>query len=96
MRLRWTERSLEDVISIGRYVARQDRQAARRLVGRIRSGVRRLVEHPFSGRIVPEFERPELRELIDGNYRIIYRVDGEDVLILSVFESHRLFPLEPE
>lgn len=46
---------------------------------------------PRSGRIVPEFENPELREVIYGNYRIVYRVIGsnEDIEILAVVHGAR-------
>lgn len=94
MKIRWTERALEDLTSIGRYIGRHDREAARRLVSRLRLSVRRLKDYPYSGRVVPEFEREELREVLEGSYRVVYQVDEEGILIVSVFESHRLFPEE--
>ncbi len=42
------------------------------------------------GRKLPEMLQGPLRELIEGNYRIVYRVVGETVEILTVFERHRL------
>jgi toxin ParE1/3/4 len=44
------------------------------------------------GRWVPELPESKLRELIEGNYRIVYRVRGKTVQILTVFEGHRRFP----
>ncbi|NJK87586.1 MAG: type II toxin-antitoxin system RelE/ParE family toxin [Bacteroidales bacterium] len=50
-----------------------------------------LIENPFIGRIVPEFSDPTIRELIEGNYRIIYSVKNEiQVDILRIFHSARL------
>lgn len=52
--------------------------------------VDRLELFPESGRVVPELNRKEIREVIIGNYRIIYRIRGELVEILTVYHSSRL------
>ncbi len=49
---------------------------------------------PHRGRRVPELPNPAIRELILRNYRLVYRVQGSAVEILTVFEAHRLFPAE--
>jgi plasmid stabilization system protein ParE len=51
---------------------------------------------PNAGRIVPERKRPELREVLLRTYRIVYRVRGELVEILTIFEGHMLFPKDVE
>jgi len=43
--------------------------------------------NPESGRIVPEKESPEIRELIEGNYRIFYRLRKDKVIILRIHNS---------
>jgi len=40
---------------------------------------------------VPEVGREDVRELIEGNYRIVYRVRGKAVDLLTIFEGHKLF-----
>jgi len=92
MKLRWSEEAVEDLIRIGRYIAEDDAVAARKLLGRLRGSVQRLKEYPLSGRVVPELGRSDVREVIEGSYRIVYRVEESGVVILVVFESHRLFP----
>jgi plasmid stabilization system protein ParE len=42
--------------------------------------------------MVPERERPDLREVFVGSYRIVYRVRAERIDVLTVFEGHRSFP----
>jgi len=37
-----------------------------------------LIEQPESGRILPEYIEPNLRELISGNFRVIYRIRKEE------------------
>lgn len=45
---------------------------------------------PSSGREVPELGRPEIREVIEGNYRIVYRLRDHTLAVLTVFEGHKL------
>jgi len=92
MRLRWSEEAVEDLVRIGRYIAEDDAVAARKLLSKLRGSVQRLKEYPLSGRVVPELGRSDVREVIEGSYRIVYRVEESGVVILVVFESHRLFP----
>jgi toxin ParE1/3/4 len=49
----------------------------------------RLGMFPFSGRVVPEFESPDVRELIFGNYRIIYEIFGDSVEIIAFVHGAR-------
>lgn len=78
----WTERARSDLLEIGDYIAQRSQLMERTSV---------LAEQPKSGRIVPEIGAEEVRELIHGNYRIVYRLCGEEAHILTVFEGHRLF-----
>ena len=55
--------------------------------------VSRIEQFPASGRIVPELEgRQDLRELVVGQYRIVYRLEAEAAVLLTIFRSSRLFP----
>jgi plasmid stabilization system protein ParE len=60
-------------------------------VGRILAAVRRLNEYPLSGRVVSELARATIREVIDGTYRIVYRVTPDAVEILTVVHAARDF-----
>lgn len=60
------------------------------VVDRIFESVERLRDYPQSGRVVPEFEPPDLREIILGVYRIVYRGGDPHVVILTVYHSARL------
>ena len=44
---------------------------------------------PQSGRVVPEFERPDLRELIEPPYRLIYRVYADTIEVVAVVHARR-------
>ena len=91
MRLRWTHRAKDDLLSIGRFIARDRPAAARSFVAKLQVRARRAAKFPRSGRIVPELRRDDVREVIEGNYRIVYRITTVSVDVLTVFEGHHLF-----
>ena len=89
-RLRWTLRARADLVAIGRYVARDDARAARRWLEKLRSKAREAA----AARRMPEVERNDVREMMVGSYRIVYRVERTGISVLTVFEGHRSFPRE--
>jgi plasmid stabilization system protein ParE len=49
-----------------------------------------LAMSPRRGRIVPELDRPDVREVLFGNYRVIYRIGADEIVILSVRHGRRM------
>lgn len=96
MKLLWTETAKQDLLSIRRYISADNPTAADRWVDRLKSRARNALHAPLSGRIVPEFFREDIRELIEGNYRIVYQVFEDRLVALTVFEGHRLFPINTD
>lgn len=62
-------------------------------MARLISSVRRLEEFPLSGRIVPEFRRRNMREVIVGSFRVVYEVAGEEVGVVTVRNASRRLTL---
>lgn len=93
-RITWAPQAIEDVEAIRAYLARDSAHYADLLVERIIAAVARLESHPFSGRVVPEIGDESLREIIQGNYRIVYRLHRNDVQIVTVFHGAALFRLD--
>lgn len=94
MRLIWSPQAVEDVDAIRSYVARDSEHYANLLVERIVAAVDRLEAFPLLGRVVPEVGDESLREVVYGNYRIVYRLKPEVVEIVTVFHAARLLRLE--
>jgi len=94
MKLLWTETARQDLRAIRRYIAADNPSAAKRWIGRLRERARNALHSPLSGRKVPEFSRDDIRELIEGNYRIVYQILEDRLVILTVFEGHQLLPKE--
>ena len=62
------------------------------MVDRLTSRSKQLARFPESGRIVPEYEQPDVREVIEGAYRVIYRVLPDQLDVLAVVHSARELP----
>jgi len=89
--VRWTNRAIEDVEHIARFIAKDSEKYARIQVQRFFKRTMILHDYPEMGRRFPEFADPSVRELILGNYRIIYKlVDPTHVDIVAVHHGRRL------
>ena len=51
-----------------------------------------ILDQPRAGRQVPEYQDPDLRELLIDPYRMIYQLEGEQVSILTVMHQRQLLP----
>ena len=87
--IRWSLTATQDVRDIEEFVARDSPVYAVRLTNRIVEAVERLTEFPQLGRVVPEFEQEDLREILYRSYRIVYRVQGEAVMVLRIVHGAR-------
>ena len=85
----WTEPALIDLHEIIRYVASDSVAYAERLGTRLVEAPRRLTAFPRCGRIVPEFQDEQIRELVYGAYRIIYLIKRQSCYITAVVHGSR-------
>lgn len=88
----WTKPALSDLNEIADYIALDKFSAAQRLIQQVFSSIERLEQFPESGRIPPELEHSQYREIIVGPCRIFYRSDSDQnkVYILYVMRGERL------
>ncbi len=89
----WSPQAIDDVESIRDFTGRESPHYGVLVAARIVISVERLARFPESGRIVPEFGDPMLRELLWRNYRIVYRFVVNRVEIVAVFHVARLLNL---
>lgn len=95
--LRWTERAANDLIAIGDFIAADNPAAARSWVEKLRQRAVKASKMPRTGRIVPEIARDDVREVFQRTYRIVYRIVDDGIVVLTVFEGHRLLgKLDPD
>ena len=88
----WSEEAVSDIEGIYDYIARDSSLYAKYQVESICNSVERLCQFPESGRRLPEFPHLTHREVIVGNYRVIYRYDTNrnEVKVVSVVHGSRL------
>jgi plasmid stabilization system protein ParE len=91
-RLRWSKRAEADLVGIDEYISADDPVAAARWIDKLTERARTAALMPYAGRVVPEFRMEALREVLVRSYRIVYRIRGKEVQVITVFEGHRLFP----
>lgn len=86
----WTHQSIDDINNIAEFISKDSEKYAKLQVQEFFNATHVLEIYPYSGRIVPEINNKNIRELIIGFYRLIYSVSSKDkVVILTVHHSFR-------
>lgn len=87
----WTEASINDLKEIFEYISEDSVRYADLTINKIYQKAQVIAVNPYTGRIVPIFNRKLIRELVIDNYRIIYRIKSDlQVDILRVYHTARL------
>jgi len=91
VRIRWTEPAAAALAGIQDYIANENPRAASEVVRRIRIAVSQLKLHPGIGRTG---RVPATYELVihDLPYVVPYRIQKDEVQILSVYHTSRKWP----
>ena len=90
--VRWTEQALDDLDAACEFIARDAPRSADMLAVRVTRAVARLADFPRSGRMVPERQQDDIREIIVRSYRVIYRLRADLVEIVAIHHGARLLP----
>jgi len=88
--VRWTPQAADDLDAIAEFIAQDSPHYASLFVMDVLQTAEHLVDMPRLGRIVPEVNDAAIREIILGNYRIIYRLRTNVAEILTVHHGARL------
>jgi toxin ParE1/3/4 len=95
MKVLWTRTAVGHLTDVYEYIASDSSRYAKRMVDRITARSKQIASHPESGPVVREYGDPAIRELLEGPYRVIYRVQSDAVVVLAVVHGARLLPPEP-
>jgi len=87
--VKWTKNALEELDDIAGYISRDSPKYANILVKQIFEMASHLQQFPKLGREVPEYDNPNLREILYKSYRIVYLIKKEQLEIISVFHGSR-------
>jgi toxin ParE1/3/4 len=94
MKIQWAPLAIERIAEIAAYIAEDNPTAAEKWIRDAFARVGQLGKSPQSGRQIPETPRKDIRELVWGNYSIIYRIDSRQVSILTVRHTKQILPME--
>jgi len=85
----WSPQALDDVDAICVYIARDAPRYAEMFARGVFAATDRLADFPRSGRVVPELEREDYREIVFQSHRVVYRLQGEVVEVITVHHGAR-------
>ncbi len=93
-KLIWSPLARLDLKDIAAYIAEDNPLAAQCFVNSLFQAVERLTDFPDSGRVVPDFDDPDIREIIRRPCRVVYRIDREKhtIEIARVLHAARGIP----
>ncbi|MFW8600631.1 type II toxin-antitoxin system RelE/ParE family toxin [Desulfobacterota bacterium M19] len=94
MKIIWSPLAVERTSEIAEYITIDSPSAAVSWVEKVFDKVDLLKLSPEIGREVPEISRKEIREIIFGNYRIIYRIEKTKISILTVRHGKQILPVD--
>jgi toxin ParE1/3/4 len=89
MKVHWTDTAQRHLDAIYHFIAQDSPAYAKRMVDRLSRRSQQISEFPFSGRSVPEYEMEQIREVIEGPYRIIYYIKTDQIDVLAVLHGAR-------
>ena len=93
MRIEWARQADEMLDEALDRIGEERPLVALRWLDALMNQVRTLEQFPDSGRMVPEYQRPEIREILADPYRVPYHRGEDAVTILAVTHSRRAFDL---
>jgi len=88
----WTERAEKDLLTIVSYIARKHPSNAVNILRKIKKATSRLYHTPTRGRMIPELQEQgvlQYRELVITPWRVMYKISGKSVFIMSVLDSRQ-------
>ena len=89
-RIVWARRAFLDLEAIANYIAQDSPAYAGIVLKNIIHQTKSLTNFPRSGRKVPELDNEDIREVFAYNYRVIYRLQQDEIVISAVIHGKRI------
>ncbi len=87
MKVHWTTHARQQLRAIHSYIADDAPIYADQVVDALTQRSEQLSHFPRSGRRVPEYDAPDVREIIIRPYRLVYRIKSNQIDVLSVLHG---------
>ncbi|MDH5721590.1 MAG: type II toxin-antitoxin system RelE/ParE family toxin [Spirochaetia bacterium] len=93
-KIKWLSTAVDDLEEICSYIAKDSEKYAIIIARSIYEIVEDIAKFPERGRVVPEYNRKEIREIIYKSYRIIYRIRDNYIQVLAVYHGARILKFD--
>ena len=87
MKVHWTDTAEGHLDALHAYISQDSPEYAKCMVDRLARTSQQITDFPFSGRRVPEYDIDQIREIIEGPYRIIYHIKPDQIDVLAVIHG---------
>ena len=87
MNVHWTETAEEHLDAIYAYIAQDSEEYALNMIDRLTRCSQQISNYPLSGRCVPEYDLDQVREVVEGSYRVIYHIKPDQIDIVAVIHG---------
>jgi len=87
--IKWTQSAWNDLEAAADYISKDSPRYAASFVQEVRDAARSLNTLAFRGRVVPEFNDTNIRELFLKNYRLIYQITAQQIYVLGLIHGAR-------
>ncbi|MGZ4810512.1 MAG: type II toxin-antitoxin system RelE/ParE family toxin [Thermoanaerobaculia bacterium] len=94
MKIVWTPLAIERASEEAAFIASDKPDAAKRWLEQLFAAVDRLMSFPASGKRLPELPASEYRQLVFKSHRVVYRVAGDVVAVLTVRRFKQRLPVD--
>jgi toxin ParE1/3/4 len=91
----WTHTAIAHLLAISEHIARDAPIYAQHLVDRLTRRSQQIATFPQAGHVVPEYGAPDIREVIERSYRIIYWIREDHIDVLAIVHNAQVLPPEP-
>ena len=90
VQVNWTYQAKKDLKGIADFIAKDSKLYGKRMVLKLKNRTNVLKTQPYIGKMVLEFEDQSIRELVEGSYRIVYRiVTKQRIDIITIHHAAR-------
>ena len=89
----WTNHAVKQLSSIFNYISEDSSTYAKITIDKITHRSEQIKKFPYSGKIVQEYRNHNIREIVEGSYRIIYNIKNNQIDILSIIHVRRILPV---
>ena len=94
-RLIWTEAANRDFGAVCAFIAKSSEANARKVARELSLLADSIPDQPYLGVEVPEYSRPDIRERQCHNFRLLYRIRDDDIVVLTITHGSKRLPRTP-